>query len=181
MTKVRAEDQIHTLYEAFKHVTRWGSAVDGGANNGQWALAMSERFSRVHAFEPMPGLCPHIPGVWVHEAALMDRCGRVGLVMPHKRTSDRSRHVVADGNTPAVSVDSLELTDCGLIKIDVEGAELLALRGAVETIERDHPVLIVEVDRHCQRFGYEPADLLEWIKARGYREVYSSQPDVVFA
>lgn len=181
MTKVPAEAQIHTLYEALKHVIRWGSAVDGGANNGQWAVAMIERFKTVHAFEPMAGLCPQIPGVCVHTAALMDRCGTVGLVMPPKRRSDRSRHVVAGEDIPAVSVDALELVDCGLIKLDVEGAELFALRGAEETIKRDHPVLIVEVDRHCKRFGYEPKDLLGWIAAHGYREVYSSKPDVVFA
>ncbi len=32
----------------------------------------------------------------------------------------------------------------GFIKIDIEGAELLALRGAVELIKKNHPIIYVE-------------------------------------
>ena len=40
-------------------------------------------------------------------------------------------------------VDEIGLTSVGLIKMDVEGAELNALRGAVETIKRDKPNLAI--------------------------------------
>jgi len=44
-------------------------------------------------------------------------------------------------------IDDLQLTQCGLLKIDVEGAELATLRGAMNTIRRCRPILYVENDR----------------------------------
>jgi FkbM family methyltransferase len=49
--------------------------------------------------------------------------------------------------TPLTTLDSLQLPACALIKIDVEGFEPQALRGAAETIARCRPFLYVENDR----------------------------------
>jgi len=45
---------------------------------------------------------------------------------------------------PTITVDSLEL-DVALIKIDVEGVEHRVLRGAAATIERDRPIVVMEI------------------------------------
>jgi FkbM family methyltransferase len=45
---------------------------------------------------------------------------------------------------PMVSIDSMKLARCDLIKVDVEGMEMDVLLGAAETIERHHPILFVE-------------------------------------
>lgn len=50
-------------------------------------------------------------------------------------------------SVPLVTIDSLQLPTCRLIKLDIEGMELEALRGAVETIRRCRPALYVENDR----------------------------------
>ena len=44
----------------------------------------------------------------------------------------------------AVTLDSLALERVDLIKLDIEGMELEALHGAMNLIQRHHPVLIVE-------------------------------------
>ena len=44
-----------------------------------------------------------------------------------------------------IPLDSLQLQNVSLIKIDVEGMEIDVLRGAKETILRDHPVLLIEI------------------------------------
>jgi FkbM family methyltransferase len=44
----------------------------------------------------------------------------------------------------ALTLDSLTLTRIDLIKLDVEGMELEALQGAMNSIQRHHPILIVE-------------------------------------
>ena len=49
-----------------------------------------------------------------------------------------------------VSIDSLQLPACQLLKIDVEGQEQSVIAGATETIARFKPVLYVENDRRRQ-------------------------------
>jgi FkbM family methyltransferase len=44
-----------------------------------------------------------------------------------------------------VSIDSLAL-DTSFLKIDVEGFELNVLRGAKETIQRNRPIIVVEIN-----------------------------------
>ncbi len=43
-----------------------------------------------------------------------------------------------------LSLDSLAIERIDLIKIDIEGMELEALQGAINSIRRSHPALIVE-------------------------------------
>src|SRR6185312_10827709 len=68
-----------------------------------------------------------------------NNCGGLSLLGP------RSGEPV-----PMVTVDSLELVDCQFMKIDVEGMEVEALRGAVATIERFRPILYIENDRQAR-------------------------------
>ena len=43
-----------------------------------------------------------------------------------------------------ISIDSLDLERCDYIKIDVEGAEILVLTGALNTINKYHPIIFFE-------------------------------------
>jgi hypothetical protein len=47
---------------------------------------------------------------------------------------------------PTITIDSLQLQRCDLIKFDVEGWETRALNGAIRTISRFKPVLFFEAD-----------------------------------
>ena len=49
----------------------------------------------------------------------------------------------SDSGLPKI-YDSLEIENIGLIKIDVEGAELEVLKGALKTISNQKPNLIIE-------------------------------------
>ena len=46
--------------------------------------------------------------------------------------------------TTMITIDSLELSQCDYIKIDVEGAEALVLVGASETIQKFKPIIFFE-------------------------------------
>jgi FkbM family methyltransferase len=57
------------------------------------------------------------------------------------------------------------------IKIDVEGAEYLVLKGAQETLARFHPMLLVEVvEPQLRAMGTSSGQLRELLRAHGYRE-----------
>jgi hypothetical protein len=57
-----------------------------------------------------------------------------------------------------------------LIKCDVEGSELLVLRGGMASIERHKPVIMLEMLRKwSRRFGYHPNDIIALLGGSGYQ------------
>ena len=62
-----------------------------------------------------------------------------------------------------------DLKDVSVLKSDIEGADLLALRGARETLERHHPTIITEVNTwFLEGFGLKLADMYEYLGGLGY-------------
>jgi FkbM family methyltransferase len=71
----------------------------------------------------------------------------------------------------AFTIDSLELPlPVSLMKVDVQGADLFAMRGARRTIARDRMPIIFEYEEQFQEeFGTSWADYESFIKSIGYR------------
>ncbi|NIN35661.1 MAG: hypothetical protein GTO60_11480, partial [Gammaproteobacteria bacterium] len=62
------------------------------------------------------------------------------------------------------------------IKADIEGAELLMLKGAKETLKRYHPILMLEIQSHSTKlFGYKPEDVFDFLHEIGYAGFYVTQ------
>ena len=63
------------------------------------------------------------------------------------------------------------------IKLDIEGAELPALKGAVEIIKKFRPVLYIEVFKEwTKEFGYHPFDLYCFLRELGYKKFILETP-----
>ena len=58
-----------------------------------------------------------------------------------------------------------------LIKIDIEGAELLALRGTHQLLRQpDAPTIVLEMaDANTDGFGYKALDIWDYLESFGYR------------
>lgn len=55
------------------------------------------------------------------------------------------------------------------VKIDVEGAELMVLKGAQDTLDRFHPVVLAEVvESQLREMGASSAELIAFLQAHGY-------------
>ena len=80
---------------------------------------------------------------------------------------------IAPGVTivPTIRLDDLGIERIDVIKIDVEGAEPIVFRGATNSIERDHPVVVFEFScEMTQRVGgVSPRDHLTMFEVYGYR------------
>jgi FkbM family methyltransferase len=167
-----------------------GVFLDVGAHVGRWSLRMARRASRVVAVEANPEtaaqLRAHIElngleNVTVLEVAAWDCRDQLTLDDPNRQTSGGSTRVrPGDGGTvEAWRLDELlpgDL-DVGLIKLDVEGADLHALRGMAGTISRCRPPMIIE--RHDIYGYYKLADLEDLLASLGYgwRDVSFPLPD----
>jgi hypothetical protein len=111
----------------------------------------------------------------VHEAALSDTSGTATFHRVRDASTRSSLHSTgAAEDRLSVSVERLdEVLDAGyapdLIKIDVEGAEGLVLRGAQATLERHRPVVVFEHGAHAERFGMTSEEIHDLLAAAGLR------------
>lgn len=166
----RVEPELRRLAEL---TTGGGIVLDVGAWYGPWSYRLRRHAARTVAVEPNPRLAgvlrATLPGVEVVEAALGDRADSVRLWIP---VAGRRREGIAS-LTPSgehsttvrmVTLDSLGLTDLRFVKVDVEGHELAVLRGGEQTIRRDRPTLLVELEARIQRI----APVVELLERWGY-------------
>lgn len=111
-----------------------------------------------------------------------------GLAHLATRQDDRS------GVTPSVKykrkrlircdvapLDNLAVdADISFLKIDVEGAELAVLRGAVGILSRCTPTVVCEVNPWLMEgFGYDPDGLKQLVKDLGYSIYWYAHPNLV--
>ena len=141
--------------------------IDGGACWGDSALWFANQVGpegRVYAFECVPDnlevlahnlrLNPRLAGA-IHtvQGALWERSGETlgmleagpGSVVARASRADQPR---IDTLSIDDFVETERLDRVDFIKMDIEGAELSALRGATRTIERFHPKLAISVYHH---------------------------------
>jgi FkbM family methyltransferase len=183
------DEAIQSVYESI--LEPGDTAVDGGAHAGKhtipMALAVGET-GRVIAFEPLVEgrvrlldaiETRQLTNVTVIDLALSDTANREVdfLFFPERVgiSGFKRREGVDDlesqvRTTVTTTIDDW-LTDSAVrfIKLDVEGAELLALRGASQTIDRSRPVIHVEAGIVSWRpFGYGAVDLHSWCGSNSY-------------
>jgi FkbM family methyltransferase len=139
-----------------------GTFVDIGANVGTWSIfyAASGKAKRVVSFEPqwtsyracLAGLALNGLDAEVNNVALGDHTGNASLRILSADGGGSSicelptnRWPMEVENVPLRTLDSYQIRDIGLIKIDVEGSELEVLKGAVNTLEQNKwPKLLIE-------------------------------------
>jgi FkbM family methyltransferase len=150
---------------------RGGTALDVGAWYGPWTARLLGLADQVVTFEPNPALAPllraGLPRARIIEAAASDDEGTVQLWLPG---GGRGAEGLASlehqtGQSVAVRrvpIDSLGLADVRFVKMDIEGHEAAALRGAEKTIRRDSPLLLLELETRHQRIGDVTGMLAEW-------------------
>lgn len=151
-------------------------AVQAGAATGGVPLELAGLFSEVIAFEPHPENFARakeaINGANVRlvPSALGESQGVVGLLLPDLAIGNYGAwQTRGPGDVPVQTIDSLDLHDCDLIMLDIEGDELLALRGAEQTIMRHKPVIVFEDKGLGERHGHEAGAVAQWLEGRSYR------------
>ena len=166
--------------------------VDVGANIGMLTLHAAARVGPagvVDAVEPNPTCCARIRAalaqnaikhVRLHEVALSDNDGMLTLSVLQNHTGNGTlasvtdRSIVTDSVQVPVRIgDELLLHDerpIVLVKMDVEGFEIRALRGLRETLRRFRPIVTTEIiPEWLERAGGSTAELVELMRSLDYR------------
>lgn len=161
-------------------------SLDVGANKGVYTWFLRQHARDVYAFEPNPKIFPILKRletdrIHVSPVALSDTSGTAAFRVPRHRRGGFSNQggslstvKVAD-NFESVEVDTqrlddLDIRNIGFIKIDVEGFEQEVLAGARETIARDRPNLLIEMEETHTKQPIENA--LHCVLDMGYRGLF---------
>lgn len=166
------------------------TVVDIGANIGMYACSIGRRVGpqgKVFAFEPMPDIFQQlvanvalnaVSNVTTHQLAICDRVGHAQFhVGSHDSIGSLTRPT---GGKGIVEVETITLDDflqqhgvdrVDAIKIDVEGAESLVLRGMKRLLQTSpRPILLVEHNHPAlQASGTSAEQLFASILEYGYQ------------
>jgi FkbM family methyltransferase len=169
------------------------TVIDGGANVGQYTLLASRAVGptgAVYSFEPVPAtfrrLQAHVAdnmlanvhltcaALWHTSTVLQlglapdmcNNCGAYSVGVQNPETTLQCRSLSLDQLMAERRIDRVDV-----VKLDIEGAELHALRGMLGTLSHHRPMLLMEVNRLAvSRLGYSLGDLWDLlIKDLGYR------------
>lgn len=179
---------------------------DIGAHGGSWTRPLSRLVKRghVYAFEAFPYYARVLKmfvrlmgmrNVTVANKAVFDRNGPITLVWrdQYGRRLTGTTHVagINEWGTDSIVVEGITLDSLlphlprssriSFIKVDVEGAELMVVRGAIDLINAFRPTIFLEVvRRYCGRYGYTPETLFRFFADRGYRAFTISHSNAGF-
>jgi FkbM family methyltransferase len=192
-------------WDFVEHFLKPGMIVfDLGANLGQYTLLAARCTGpegHVHSFEPGSRMFDELR-FNVSLNGFADRCTLNNLAVSDKGGSAllakcaRGNEVYASlghvnrpelQDTEHEEVSTVRLDDyvakqgidrVDFMKIDIEGAELLALRGAETLLSGPNaPVILIElIDINTQAFGYKAVDVWDFLQRLGYK-MYSSGGD----
>ena len=177
-----------------QHLPVGGTFVDVGAHIGIYSLRAAHVVGaggRVISVEPNPETVRKLRGniqasgasvVAVQPVACSDSEAEVELfAASRENTGETSLSRENAGQSGGATVYKVRarpldaiLAEAGVsrvdaMKIDVEGAELLVLKGARQTLTRYSPVLVMElVDKQLHSMGTSAAEVKEFLRAQGY-------------
>ena len=168
--------------------------VDAGANMGLYTLFAARKVGEngtVLAIEPSTRECTRLlknveinslSNVRLVRDAVSDSCSDVDLLIAQDEWSGHNTLGAFAYDTPlavreTVRSDRLDdivlqegLSHVDIIKLDIEGAEFRALKGAAETLERFQPLLLLELaDRALCHQGSSSSQIWDFCRQKGYR------------
>lgn len=175
--------------ELLRKAIRPGMIVaDIGANIGYYTLLMGQLVGPkgvVHAFEPDPNnfrllvkniAANNLPNIIPIQKAVSDRSGMIKLYICKEHRGDH-RIFESDDNRPSIDVAQTSIDDyfennpnLDLIKMDVQGAEQLVIKGFTKTIKsNEHIVIITEFSPDLLRkSGGDPEEFLKSLIIFGF-------------
>ncbi len=167
---------------------RRGTVLDVGAYLGSWTLRLATQgFEYVMAFEPIPDnfACLrknvdhlNLVNVTCVQTALLDYVGECSI--SQFRSDKPYAWAVGDRghknqlSAECTTIDSLNLSQVDMIKIRTNGSEHRILRGALQTLHRRKPFVLV-----CE--NYDPQrTACTMLRRQGMKQLWSHQRTYLF-
>lgn len=193
---------IHVFRKLQPYINSDSVVLDLGACFGQMTMAFSKMCAEVHAFEAHPfqyGLIVktlesnETKNVICYNKAVWDS-DNLSLIYPKPKLNvyssvgswgiDPTQTELQDEQDVVVqsmTIDSLNLPRVDVVKIDVQGADLRAMRGMVDTIKRCKPVIAFEYETAFAEslFNENIQDYKDFIKEINYHVTWEHEHNYI--
>ena len=167
------------------------NVVDAGANAGQYTLLAATAVGAsgsVHSFEPVPTNFQllqnnvhlnQLANVILNRNAIWREECQIEMELPNSLARNSGAYRV--GGTAAKTtraaalrldtyIRDMAVARIDVIKMDIEGAEAAAIKGAMSVLERYRPLIFMEVcPTHLARLGTNTRTLWSRLSTMGYR------------
>lgn len=167
--------------------------LDIGAQMGYLTLAMATAANKttiVHSFEPESTNAARfrenvqlndLTNVTLHQTAVSTVDGALKLYLSNDRNAGTHSTVFIESNVsteyveiPAIRLETFasshSLPSIDIIKIDVEGAEIDVINGAIGVLQQHKPIVITELSDHLQQArGQTCTEFKELMQTYGYK------------
>jgi len=169
-----------------RYVDNKNVIIQAGGNAGFYVKRYSELFNKVYTFEPDPlnFFCLNLnctsPNVYKYQAFLGSSHECKSLNNTYSSLGHGGSHVIhnSTGDIPTLRIDDLNLKTCDLIHLDIEGYELFAILGAVETLARCKPTVCIEdFEPWKQRYNTSLEQVEGVLFSFGYKRVGQVEGD----
>jgi FkbM family methyltransferase len=144
-----------------------------------------QRFAKqVYCFEPNKvhfeclsrNMSPY-SHVRMYNQAIGNQDGFVKLL--EEEASQNTRVLIEKGDTKISKLDSLDLPEIDMLKIDVEGLEMEVLLGGKNKLENIEYIMI-ELNNNSKRYGSSNLEIEKYLKGLGFKELIKTWPDIVY-
>ena len=198
----RSDEQEINLVKKF--IKSGTDSIDVGVYRGVYSYEMSKYSEKVHSFEPNPiifkyinkNLKKFIKNINLYNFALSNQNKTMNLKIPIRNSNsnkeifeeyyEMGKATIHNENNfenyenfeiQTKKIDEFNFDNkISLIKIDVEGHELEVIEGAKNTIKRDKPVLLVEIEKQYTK--KEVAESINFINSLGYKSYFFNKKDL---
>ena len=171
------------------------ASVDIGVYRGVYSYFLLKYSSHVYSFEANPILIKLLidtfkkyKAITIENFAISSLSGSINLRIPYRDnklnyTNDEEKYELGlatvhknnnlnkkkykEFNVKKIAIDDYNFKHpLGFIKIDVEGHELEIIKGAIKTIKKFKPNLLIEIE--AQHSGIKQIETINYIKSLGY-------------
>lgn len=169
------------------HVDTKNVIIQAGGNCGLYTRIYAQHFKTVYTFEPVPELFKclvlNTPDNVIKIQGCLGNEHKMVNMSEHEGGNIGGGHISASetGIFPVFMIDDLNLDECNLIHLDIEGYEKNALVGASETITRCRPVICIEnCEKWLARYNTSLEEIEEFLSTFGYKYVSSARGDRIY-
>lgn len=198
------DNMLRQFYQRWSQHPESFTLMDVGASTGAYALLAAHLPQMtVHAFEPYTHAYEVLQAnihlnhlqdrIWAYPIAMFDELSLVdfriaqpegiaglsqlGGAPASGRDYRVERHIAL---TVDFFVQHWPIAAPDVLKIDVEGGELMVLHGAEQVLRRHHPVVIAEYSaENSSRFGYHPDEMQAFLASLGYNHFQKEHEDII--